>query len=98
MQSQVDAQEARACGRQAVKYAITEISGSVAIKRLGNGSKYKIELFRTDLKNVAEKTRSMPDEYIASDGNDITDAFIEYAKPLAGPLPKTEYLGNYPRI
>jgi len=50
------------------------------------------------LKNVAEKTKSMPDEFINTDGNGITDAFIEYARPLTGALPKTEYLANYPKI
>jgi hypothetical protein len=28
----------------------------------------------------------------------VTDAFIEYAMPLIGDLPKTEYLGGYPRV
>ena len=58
LQSPVDVKEARQCGVAAVKYAMKEISGSVAIKRL-SGAKYKTELFRTDLKNVAEKTKSM---------------------------------------
>jgi len=75
-----------------------EDNGSVAIKRLGNGADYKVELFRTELKNVAEQTKSMPDEFINADGNGVTEAFIEYAMPLTGGLPKTEHLGNYPRV
>jgi len=98
IQSQVDAAEARWCGRHAVQYAAEHQSGSVAIKRLSNKPEYKIEIFRTELKNVAEKSKSMPDEFISADGNNITDAFIEYAMPLTGGLPKTCYLGNYPRI
>ena len=98
LQSEVDLQEARLCGRCAVQYAMQEDNGSVAIKRLGNGKDYKVELFRTELKNVAEKTKSMPDEYINSDGNGVTDAFIEYAMPLIGNLPKTEHLVNRPKI
>jgi hypothetical protein len=70
----------------------------VAIRRTGNGKDYAVELFRTELCNVAEKTKSMPDEFINSEGNGITDAFIEYAMPLVGELPKTEYLGNYPKV
>jgi 6-phosphofructokinase 1 len=75
-----------------------QASGSVAIKRVGDGGEYKSELFRTDLCNVAEKTKSMPDEYINEQGNGVTQAFIDYALPLAGGLPKTEYLGNNPRV
>jgi len=98
LRSSVDFDEARRCGRQAVQYAMKEVSGSVAIKRLGNGKDYAVELFRTELSSVAEKTKSMPDEFINAEGNGVTDAFIEYAMPLTGGLPKTEYLGNHPRI
>ncbi len=98
LQSPVDVKEARWCGRHAVQYAMKEDNGSVAIKRTGNGKNYAVELFRTELSNVAENTKSMPDEFINSKGNGITDAFIEYAMPLTGGLPKTEYLGNYPKV
>ena len=98
MQSTVDVQEARWCGRHAVQFAMKEDNGSVAIRRTANGKDYAVELFRTELSNVAEKTKSMPDEFINAEGNGITDAFVEYAMPLVGELPKTEYLGNYPKI
>jgi len=98
IQSAVDVDEARRCGREAVKLAMKQDNGSVAIRRTGNGPDYAVELFRTELSNVAEKTKSMPDEFINAEGNGITDAFIEYALPLAGELPETEYLGNYPKV
>jgi len=98
LQSPVDVREARWCGRHAVQFAMKEDNGSVAIRRTGNGKDYAIELFRTELSNVAEKTKSMPDEFINAEGNGITDAFVEYAMPLVGGLPKTEYLGNYPKV
>jgi len=97
LQSSVDLREARLCGRQAVKYAMKEDSGSVAIKRLP-GKQYKIELFLTNLENVAEKTKSLPEEFINAEGNGVTDAFVKYALPLAGPLPKTIFLGNNPKV
>jgi len=98
LQSQVDASEARECGRQAVQYAMKELNGSVAMKRTGNGINYGVEFFRTELKNVAEKTKSLADEYINQQGNSITPKFVEYALPLTGGLPKTEYLGNRPKV
>ena len=97
LQSPVDVKEARLCGRQAVKYAMKEISGSVAIKRLP-GKQYKIDLFLTSLESVAGKTKSLPDEFINSDGNGVTDAFVKYALPLAGSLPKTIFLADYPKV
>jgi ATP-dependent phosphofructokinase / diphosphate-dependent phosphofructokinase len=98
IQSPVDVDEARRCGREAVKLAIQHDNGSVAMRRTGNGANYAVELFRTELCNVAEKTKSMPDEFINADGNGVTDAFVEYAMPLIGQLPRTEYLGSYPRV
>jgi len=98
LQSEVDAREARWCGRHAVQYAMQADSGSVAIRRLAGGKNYALELFRTELASVAEKTKSMPDEFINAEGNGVTSAFIEYAMPLTGGLPKTHYLGNYPRV
>ncbi|MGH2271107.1 6-phosphofructokinase [Anaerohalosphaeraceae bacterium U12dextr] len=98
LQSETDVKEARECGRKAVQYAMKEDNGSVAMKRTGNGAKYGVEYFRTNLSEVAEKTKSVPDEFINKDGNGMTPAFIEYAAPLCGALPKTEYLGGYPKV
>lgn len=98
LQSSVDVAEARACGRQAVEFSKEHDNGSVAIQRTGDGDNYAVELVKTELKNVAEKTKSLPDEYINADGNGVTEAFVKYAMPLVGGLPKTEYLGTYPKI
>lgn len=98
LQSPTDVVEARDCGRQAVLYSMEHQSGSVAMRRIGEKENYAIELFRTDLGNVAEHTKPLAAEYINKAGNGITDAFIDYALPLTGALPKTEYLGNYPRV
>ena len=98
LQSSVDVKEARQCGRMAVKFAMKENHGSVAIKRTGGGKKYAVEYFRTELSNVAEKTKKMPAEFINAEGNGVTKAFIEYAMPLTGGVPKSAYLGDNPRV
>jgi 6-phosphofructokinase 1 len=98
LQSSVDVKEARQCGRMAVKFAMKENSGSVAMERLGSGRRYAVNYVRTELKNVAEKTKKMPDEFINAEGNSVTQAFIEYAMPLTGGVPRSEYLGGRPRV
>jgi 6-phosphofructokinase 1 len=98
LQSPVDLTEARRCGQSAVRFAAHDQNGSVAMRRVGNGKEYACDYFRTDLKNVAEKTKCMPDEFIAPEGNNVTQSFIDYASPLTGPLPKTCWLGNEPRV
>ena len=88
-----DADEARQCGRLAVRYACTTgaPSGSVSFRRIP-GSSYALEYYRNELENVAAKTKHLPDEYINDAGNNINDSFAEYLKPLVGPLPQMGYL------
>lgn len=92
--SEVDAQEARAAGRAAVRAAAAGTqSGSIALRRAA-GATYKIETFVTPLATVAKDTRPMPREWINAAGNDIVmDQFVPYAKPLAGNLPAIGLLG-----
>ena len=84
-----DAKEARLAGAAAVKFATGGkfANGSTAIKRKP-GKKYAVTIERTELKNVAKETRHMPDAFINKAGNDVTPAFIAYAKPIVGELPK----------
>ena len=86
--SKVDAAEARAVGIKAVKEAVAgQPEGSIAIRRKP-GKKYQAYFERVPLKNVAHNTRHMPDEFINSAGNNVTDKFLAYAHPLVGDLPK----------
>ena len=84
--SRTDATEARMVGEEAVKYSAEENDGgSVAMKRVSNDP-YNVDVHLTPLHTVARETKHMDPSHIR-DGNDITDAFKEYARPLVGPLP-----------
>ncbi|MBW8036393.1 MAG: 6-phosphofructokinase [Planctomycetes bacterium] len=98
LQSETDVDEARRCGRQAVIYSQDNDSGSVAMKRTGQGKNYAVELFLTDLANVAEFTKELSDNFINEAGNGITQAFKDYALPLAGNLPKTDFFSQNPKV
>lgn len=95
--SEVDAKEAYEVGVLAVKYATSGKleSGSVSIKRKA-GKKYEVYYESVPLEKVARETRSMPSEFINEKGNDVTKAFIDYAKPLVGKLPEVGVLKKYP--
>ncbi len=87
--SETDAAEARLAGKMAVKYAVENCTdGSVALKRTGNGDNYGCETMIAELNSVAKHTKGVPDEFINDAGNNVTDAFVEYARPLAGTLPE----------
>jgi len=81
-----DAKEAAAVGTMAVKQAMKIQSGSIAIKRKP-GRKYQVHFEAVPLSAVAKETRHMPDEYINSEANGVTKAFIDYASPIVGELP-----------
>lgn len=85
--SPTDAQEARLVGQMAVRYSGQgEAEGSIAMKRISN-SPYKIETFLTPLSTVARETKHLDPSYIEG-GNNITEAFKQYVRPLVGDLPK----------
>ncbi|MBF0134976.1 MAG: 6-phosphofructokinase [Magnetococcales bacterium] len=80
--SDVDQREAREVAQKAAKLGIGQgLSGSVAIKRVGD---YAVEYQLTDLSKIAAKTRVMPDDHINAAGNDVTEAFKHYLRPLLG--------------
>jgi len=86
--SATDAAEAREVGRRAVIASRDDKNSaglSVVMKRVSNAP-YTIEYGLTDLANVARETKHLDPAYL-KDGNDVTQAFIDYAKPLVGELP-----------
>ncbi|MDF3130657.1 6-phosphofructokinase [Kiritimatiellaeota bacterium B1221] len=93
--SPVDAKEARSVGTSGVKFAVKHFSdGSVAIQRKPS-KRYAVTFERVTLKSVAKETKHMPAKFIHKDGNQVTDAFIDYVKPLVGPLPVIGRLKDY---
>jgi 6-phosphofructokinase 1 len=80
--SDVDQREAREVGEKAVQFAMFgDRDGSVTIHRTGW---YSVDYRLTPLIDIAGKTRHMPDEFIADNGTDVTDAFRLYLRPLLG--------------
>ena len=49
--------------------------------------KYRVAFAPVPVQNAAKYTRSVPKEYIAKNGHDVTAAFLDYARPLVGELP-----------
>ena len=80
--SDVDQREAREVGEKAVQYAHWgDADGSVTIHRTGF---YSVEYRLHPLEAVAGKTRVMPDAFIAPSGNEVTNDFLLYLRPLLG--------------
>lgn len=88
--SEVDAREARLVGSAAVQAAVggKHRNGTITMTRLP-GATYQIDYSVAPLSAVAKHTREVPDCYINADGNNVTGLFLDYARPIVGPLPVT---------
>jgi len=89
--SKVDQIEARGAGRKAAEVALAgNFDGSITINRTSHDP-YTVEYGVADLKDIAAKTRHMKDDWIV-DGNNVSEKFIRYVRPLVGTLPTVELL------
>ncbi len=80
--SDVDQNEAREVGEKAAHYAIWHnLDGSIRIIRTGY---YSVDYALAKLEDIAGKTRHMPDNFINAEGNNVTNDFLYYCRPLVG--------------
>jgi len=94
--SDVDQHEAREVGERAVQFALWHnLDGSVTIHRTGN---YSVDYRLSTLEEIAAKARTMPDEFINAEGNDVTDAFMFYVRPLLGSGLQSPHKLRAPRV
>lgn len=84
---QLDFDEAYQCGVRAVELAAAGETGiMVTIDRISTNP-YTVQYGTAPLSDVGIRAKSMPDEYLNEAGNGVTDACIEYLKPLVGEIP-----------
>lgn len=84
MQSQVDIEEAQLAGELACRAALQGESGKmVAFSRISE-KPYEMKPFLVDIDEVMMYERKMPDEFINEEGNGVTQAFLDWCRPLIG--------------
>ena len=94
--SDVDQQEAREVGEKAAQFALwNNVDGAVTIHRTGI---YSVDYRLSKLEDVARFTKTMPDEYITKEGNNVTDAFKYYLIPLLGSHMPSAHILRAPRV
>jgi len=82
--STVDLEEAYEVGRHAVKIATCQGTGYMATIVRGPGAEYNVTYGQALLSQMANSERRFPEEWIAESGIDVTDEFLDYARPLIG--------------
>jgi len=91
-----DLEEAFACGRRAVELAAQGTSGIMVTLVRESSQPYRWSLGTVPLADVAVRAKPMPDEFISPSGTDVTPAFLDYVRPLVGPLPDYARLQGIP--
>jgi 6-phosphofructokinase 1 len=92
---QLDIDEAYMCGKQAVKLASEGKTGLMVTLVREPGNVYRCTTGTVALKDVAVHARPMPDEFINAEGNFVTQACLDYIRPLVGELPNYTKLGYH---
>ena len=82
--SPVDLDEAFRVGQEAVQLAAAAQSGYMATILRNSGPAYSVRYDKVPLEEVANSERTFPADWIAEGGNDVTDDFVAYARPLVG--------------
>jgi 6-phosphofructokinase 1 len=99
--SLTDRDEAYDLGAFAVRRAIEGVNAKmVSLTRVTN-SPYRCDLTLTDLETVANEEKKIPRQWINEAGNDVTQEFLDYARPLIQgevPTPIVEGLPRYARL
>lgn len=88
--SATDIKESLMIGAAAVDAAANGITGKmVCYKRLSN-KPYKVEIITADVDGIANAEKKVPAQWITENQSDVTQDFIDYAKPLIeGEMPIT---------
>ena len=85
--SETDAREAEMAGRAAVTAARDGRRGVMITLERDDTNGYNCYTGIAALDQVGGKVRTMPDSFLANDEAFVTREFIDYLKPLVGPLP-----------
>lgn len=97
MASLTDINESVTVGKGAVEAAISGKTGVMMTIERAVGEDYVTTVRCADIAGIANAIKTVPDEYINEDGNGITEAGIEYLKPLIMGELSLEYVNGLPK-
>ena len=86
--SRTDAAEAEISGRAAVRYLLEGETDRIVTLERDRGPRYGCTTGLAPLGDVAGRVRRMPPDFLDFEEGFVTPAFLDYARPLVGPLPR----------
>lgn len=86
--SSVDIEEAYMVGQAAVRAAAEGTSGQMVTLVRESDDPYSCTTGLVPLEKVAAGEKKVPREFVTPEGNFVSQAFLDYVRPLVGSLPK----------
>ncbi len=80
--SKTDIDESLMVGAAAVENAVNGVSAKMMGFKRVSDAPYKVEPMYANIEDIANQVREVPAEFINEEGNDVTDACLEYIKPF----------------
>lgn len=94
--SATDIEESLRVGKGAVKAASEGITGVMMTIQRTSTEPYAVEISHSPVAAIANMVRHVPDEFITTEGNNVTDACARYLAPLIAGESAPEYRGGLP--
>lgn len=80
--SRVDLDESVNAGIYALQVALSGKTGQMITFIRNKSVPYELSYGTSDVNNICNKEKPVPAEWIINDGSDISDAFVDYVRPL----------------
>ncbi|NLL93231.1 MAG: 6-phosphofructokinase [Clostridiales bacterium] len=94
--SATDLSESKLLGMHAFQCAMEGMTGVMASVQRINDNPYEIIFRRVRVKDVANKEKTVPLDWITPDGHDVTPEMMQYLKPLIKGEVNTKYKNGIP--
>lgn len=95
--SLTDNNEAFEVGARAVKAALAGETGKVVVMKRKSNNPYTIDYELTGVENIANLKKEVPREWINEEGDYVTQAFIDYVRPLIEGEVEPEFENGLPK-
>lgn len=95
--SETDIIESSLLGQKALRLAMNNKTGMMSIIKRKSNNPYRIELSSANVREVANKEKVVPDNWISDNGYDVTQEMMNYLLPLIQGETNIKYSNGIPK-
>ncbi len=94
--SKTDILEASTVGEKAVEFALKEKTNVMVTILRKEAENYEVSFSFTEIKNVANRVKKIPEDFISKTGTNLTEKAVSYLKPLIKGEPQIKFENGIP--